>query len=171
MYQFKNKIILFLIICFGVTNPLLAQINEDSELFRALKVKDSLLFDEAFNECKTEHLDNLISEDFEFYHDISGLTNSKESFIESMNFGLCGKTNPYKARRELIKGSLEVYPLYDNGKLYGAIQNGKHRFFETFEGSETAGSYAKFSSLWLIEDNRWKLKRVLSFDHQMPKLN
>ena len=39
---------------------------------------------------------------------------------------------------------------------------------ENFEGKETAGSIAKFSHVWILENKQWKIKRILSFDHQMP---
>ena len=45
--------------------------------------------------------------------------------------------------------------MYNNGTLYGALQNGEHRFFETYKGEEKAGSIAKFSHLWLKEGDQW----------------
>ena len=35
------------------------------------------------------------------------------------------------------------------------------------EKPEKAGSTAKFIHLWILEDNQWKLKRILSYDHKM----
>ena len=76
----------------------------------------------------------------------------------------------YDARRELVDESLEVFPLRDNGVLYGAIQRGIHRFFATEEGEpERETSVARFTHLWLLVDGEWKLKRVLSFDHRSPE--
>lgn len=34
----------------------------------------------------------------------------------------------YKAIRKLEAGSLEVFPMYNDGKLDGALQKGFHRF-------------------------------------------
>lgn len=144
-----------------------AQSNE-RELFDLLKQKDSLLFDIAFNKCDLSQLEILVSENFEFYHDKGGITPGKKQFIESMRNGLCKDTTNYRSRRELIAGSLQVYPLANNGKLYGAIQTGDHRFFELPKGQpERAGSKAKFTHLWLLENGEWKLARVLSYDHKM----
>ena len=82
--------------------------------------------------------------------------------------GICRENNPSKSRRALVEGTLKVYPLYNNGILYGALQNGVHRFFESYQGKpETAGSEAIFSHLWLKEDSQWVLKRVISYDHKM----
>ncbi|ULC59120.1 nuclear transport factor 2 family protein [Flaviramulus sp. BrNp1-15] len=165
----KLKFIVFSIfLVFGSFSTINAQVERNSELFKILKSKDSLLFKIGFNTCDISQFKNLMSEDFEFYHDKSGVLNSKEAFIKVMENGLCAKTNPYKARRELIAGSMKIYPLYNNNELYGAIQNGNHRFFESFEGNETAGNIAKFSHLWIIENKQWHVKRILSFDHQMP---
>ncbi len=160
--------ILFLCI-FSYSMGAFSQLPNNDPLFQILKAKDSLLFDRAFNHCETQLLELLISEDFEFYHDQSGITSSKKDFLKVMRDGICRQNNPFKSRRELITGSLEVYPLYDQGKLYGLLQRGKHRFFETGpSGIEKEGSTALFSHLWLLEDNDWKLKRVLSFYHHNP---
>ena len=144
-----------------------AQSQKDSELFKKLKANDSILFEISFNKCELSVLDNLLAEDLEFYHDKGGITNSKDAFIKVMNNGICKENNPYKSRRELIKGSLEVFPLYENNVLYGALQKGEHRFFEMHKGKEAPGSFAKFTHLWLKEGDQWILKRVISYDHKM----
>jgi len=145
-----------------------AQVSQDSELYTTLKTNDSLLFNVGFNTCDLSQFENLLAGDLEFYHDKSGITNSMSQFMEVMNTGICNPSNTFKARRELIEESLKVFPLYDNGVLYGAIQEGEHRFFEkNGKQPEKAGSVAKFTHLWILENNHWKLKRVLSYDHQM----
>ena len=157
------------IVTFFISGFSLAQ-DKTSHLYHELKVLDSLLFDRAFNQCETRYLEELISEDFEFYHDQAGITNSKEDFLKGIKNGICNPSNSTKSRRELIKESLIIYPLYNNGELYGALQNGNHKFFETNYGIETLGSIAMFSHLWIIEDNSWKLKRVISYDHKSQHL-
>ncbi len=143
--------------------------NSPEELFEMLRKNDSLLFTVGFNTCKMAPFEELISEDFEFYHDRSGVETSKSNFIEQFKNGICG-SDSFSSRRELVDGSLEVFPMVNNGKLYGALQTGVHRFFETRKGEgETAGSIAKFSHLWILEeDGVWRITRVLSYDHQMP---
>jgi hypothetical protein len=142
-----------------------AQSKQDSELFKTLKAKDALLFDRGFNNCDISQLKNLVSEDFEFYHDQAGITPSKEAFIKSIEEEICKLS--YKPRRELVEGSLEVFPLKNNGVLYGAIQIGQHRFFAIEKDKpEYLTSVAKFTHLWKLEKAEWKLLRVLSYDHQ-----
>ena len=72
-----------------------------------------------------------------------------------------------KLTRELINGSLEVFPLKANNILYGAIQRGEHEFYEqkTNEARKKTG-YAKFTSYWELNNGEWRLKRVFSFDHR-----
>ena len=140
--------------------------DDKREIFEALKAKDSLLFHAAFVTCDTITIKALISEDFEFYHDQSGITDSKEAFIEGIR-GLCAL--PYKPRRELEAHSLEAFPLYNQGKLYGAIQTGTHRFYaKEKDKDEYLTSTAKFTHLWILESGEWRLKRVLSYHHIAP---
>lgn len=142
-----------------------AQIAREETLFTTLKAKDSLLFDIGFNTCDIARFPEVISADFVFYHDQSGITHSYQDFVEGIKTGLCsGNVN---TRRELEEASLEVFPLYKEGILYGAIQQGVHRFYNRLpSGGESLGSTARFTHLWLLEDSSWKLSRVLSYDHK-----
>ena len=144
-----------------------AQVDQQSALFKTLKANDSLLFEVSFNKCQLSAIENIMADDLEFYHDQGGITNSKDEFMNVMRNGICSPSNKTKSRRELVAGSLEVFPLYKNGSLYGALQNGEHKFFESYnQKQETAGSIAKFSHLWLKDQDQWVLKRVISYDHQ-----
>ena len=126
---------------------------------------DSLLFDVGFNKCNTEILNELISDDFSFYHDQAGITHSKQAFIESVKNGLCNL--PYKAIRVLDKHSTAIFPLNENDSLYGAIQNGEHSFYALEDFNQKyLTSVAKFTHVWVLENERWKLKSVLSYDHK-----
>ena len=61
--------------------------------------------------------------------------------------------------RELVPGSLEVYPL----PSYGAIQVGTHRFLHPQEPGSIG--QARFIHVWQKTDGAWKLRRVISYDH------
>ena len=68
-----------------------------------------------------------------------------------------------------MDNTLEVFPLYNQGVLYGAIQNGVHEFYIKEANKESRlTSTAKFSHVWLKENDAWLLKRVLSYDHKTP---
>lgn len=141
-----------------------AQGSNERELFHILKEKDSILF-HGFNTCNTVPFEQLISDNFEFYHDEGGVTSSKAAFIDGFKKNVCSLN--YKARRELVEGSLEVYPLKKNGVLYGAVQTGRHRFYAIEKDKpEYLTSVAKFTNLWQLEHGEWKLSRTVSYDHQ-----
>ena len=65
--------------------------------------------------------------------------------------------------RQLVAGSLEVYPLHG----YGAVEIGTHRFYHP--GMEGPAGEAKFVTLWQYKDGAWKVSRVISYDHGAVK--
>lgn len=162
------KLVLVCFLTFCLSFSVFAQADKSSELFRTLKVNDSLLFNQGFNKCDITQFENLVCDKFEFYHDKSGITASKSAFIASIKDGICKLD--YKPYRKLVEESLEVYPLEKNGVLYGAIQMGKHNFYAIEkDNSQHTTSIAKFIHIWLIEHGKWKLSRGISYDHQEEK--
>lgn len=158
----KLSILLWLLL---LSTSTIGQVEKHSTLYKTIKGNDSLLFNIGFNTCDIKQFENLVSEDFEFYHDKGGITNSKSAFIESIRDGLCKLS--YKPRRELDEKSVEVYPLTKDGVLYGAIQNGIHSFYAIEnDKTEYLTTIAKFTHLWILENGNWKLKRGLSYDHR-----
>ncbi len=136
---------------------------EDQQLFETLANLDQRLFG-YFNTCQLEKQKALLAEDIEFYHDKGGLTVSRLELLKS-SYERCANTAT-KLRRELIKGSLEVYPV----KGYGAIQKGTHRFYLTEAAQqEVLVEIAQFTHVWQQSDDGWKITRVLSYDHKPPE--
>jgi len=164
-----NYITFLLVMTLGFVQ---GQAAKDAELFKTLKVQDSLLFNAAFNTCDTAYLESLFVEDFEFYHDKGGLTDSRAAFLKPMKEN-CEKRDmsaSQPAKRILIRNSLEVYPLKKNGVLYGAIQHGIHSFSSlNNEGNYVKGDIAKFTHIWILDNKKWKLKRELSYDHKLQQ--
>lgn len=162
------KALLVALLLAGVPSAAHAQESTESDLFKALKELDDILFERSFNRCEYSVLNDIVSDDFEFYHDSGGFENSKASFIQTVQKNICG--NPaIKPIRKLVAGSLEVFPLYENGVLYGAIQRGEHEFFLRQEGVPLRHtSTARFTHVWIKEGDSWLLKRVLSYDHHSP---
>jgi len=139
--------------------PAYAQARRDTgavdDLLRTIASLDRALFD-AGNRCDLEKLGSFFTDDLEFYHDNGGLVHrSRQSFLESVKVNLCGKV-----RRELVAGTLEVYPMHG----YGALQIGVHRFHHPGDHTEPTGE-AKFIHLWQDKDGMWKITRVISYDH------
>lgn len=67
-------------------------------------------------------------------------------------------------RRELVVGSMEVYPL----KNYGAVQIAVHRFYHRNKGQKEklSGEY-KFIHIWQFADGMWKIARIISYGHDV----
>mgnify|MGYP006200550841 FL=1 len=142
-----------------------AQVAKDSELFLALKKHDSLFFEKSFNECDLAFLEKAIHLDLVFYHDQGGIQN-KTTFLESVKNNICSNPNQ-KPIRKVKSDSLEVFPLYENGVLYGVVQNGMHEFYIREQGKkDVLTSTARFTHVYLWTNNQWILKEVLSYDHQ-----
>ncbi|QTE22786.1 nuclear transport factor 2 family protein [Polaribacter cellanae] len=163
---FKDSVILkiiMVVILFLFSLCSNAQVSKTSELYQTLKSKDSIIFENAFNNCNLKKLKPIIADDFEFYHDVGGIQN-KEQFFEAVKNSICAK--PGNHTRTLIENSLEVFPMKKNGELYGAIQKGKHTFQEKQNGKLTTVGIADFTHLWIFENKIWKLKRVLSYNHK-----
>jgi len=139
--------------------PALDAIKSDAELTRAISTLDTQLFD-AYNNCDIDKLGSLVVDDLEFYHDKTGLMVGKQPFLVAIKNNICGKV-----RRELVKGSLEVYPL----KGYGAVEIGVHRFYHPGTQDHDVVGEAKFVQLWQYKDGAWKVSRVISYDHETVK--
>jgi hypothetical protein len=122
------------------------------ELHDTIARLDSVFFD-AYNTCKLDVFASLVSEDLEFYHDKGGRSTSKDGLVQSIKNNICNKV-----KRELLPGSIEVYPIPN----YGAVQMGAHRFFNQQEAHLGWSRYAKFVTIWKKENNQWSVTRVIS---------
>ena len=145
------------------------QSTESSELSQLLKTQDSLLFHAAFDTCDEAIMSSYFTEDFEFYHDRSGITEGKEAFMAGFRANCAARVagRPQPSKRFLVPNSLQVYPMKNNGELYGAIQHGMHEFeFLNENGEYQKGDIARFTHIWILEDGKWKIRRELSYDHQ-----
>ncbi len=167
MTQRIVNIFLLLII---IANTVLAQSDKLSTLFLELKQQDSLFFERSFNQCDIAYLESRMARDLKFYHDQGGFQDRKK-FFENIKQYICAPTTK-KPIRKVDVNSLEVFPLYNNGKLYGAIQMGVHHFYSREQGKpDIHTNTAKFTHVWLMEDGIWKLSEVLSYDHREPTGN
>ena len=127
-------------------------------LYDDLARMDSVLFHAAFVACDLPTLNSLLTDDVEFYHDKNGFESGQEV---RQSFERLTQACPRDrgVTRELVDGSLQVYPIKD----YGAVQMGVHRFVE--RGASTS-TEARFIHLWRNTGGGWRLTRVLSFDHR-----
>ena len=136
-----------------------AQAQKDSPaneaLYKDIANLDSVLFN-AFNTRDTNTFKNLFSKDLEFFHDKGGLTNYEYTINSLRTTAL--KNNGL--RRDLVKGSLEVYPIPG----YGAMEIGSHTFCHLENGKQDCGTF-KFVQIWQYKNGEWKISRVVSYGH------
>lgn len=127
---------------------------DDQQLYEKIVKLDSLFFD-AYNTCSTniDKYGYFFSENIEFYHDQGGLMTSKQDIINATKKNICGKVT-----RELVKGSIEVYPIKD----FGAIEIGLHKFRNNLEPVGTPSKVGRFMLIWEFKNNEWKIRRVVS---------
>jgi ketosteroid isomerase-like protein len=124
------------------------------ELFKTIQALDSQFFD-AYNHCDLATISSMVADDLEFYHDKTGLAIGRQALLDGLKNNICNKVT-----RELVPGTLEVYPM----AKYGAVEIGVHRF--RHPGHDDDVGEAKFVQLWHYQDGKWKIARVISFDHQ-----
>jgi hypothetical protein len=124
-------------------------------LYKTIAALDATLFD-AYNRCDLDKLGSMVAPDLEFYHDQTGLALGRQSLVDGVRNNICGKVH-----RELVPGSLEIYPI----KGYGAVEIGIHRFTHPNHPEGDIMGEAKFIHVWQLKDGVWLVKRVLSFDH------
>jgi hypothetical protein len=135
-------------------------IKSQAELEKTVTALDAALFN-AYNRCELEKFSAFFTDDVEFYHDQGGVTLGREKLTESLRNNICGKVT-----RELVPGSLRIYPM----KGYGAVQIGVHRFHHPGRNDTEPVGEARFIHLWQYKDGGWKITRVISFDHHaLPK--
>jgi hypothetical protein len=123
---------------------------DNQKLYDTIVYLDSVFFG-AYNTCNMELQADFYADDIEFYHDKGGLMTSKQELLDAIRKNICGKVT-----RELVKGSIEVYPI----GTYGAVEMGFHKFHNLVEGSISGG--AKFVVIWVNDAGKWKVSRVIS---------
>jgi uncharacterized protein DUF4440 len=127
---------------------------DDQKLYDTILHLDSLFF-HYYNTCDV-NLDKyaaFYSDSIEFYHDYGGLNTSKTEIVDATKRNICGKVT-----RELVKGSIEVYPI----KNYGAIEMGLHQFHNNQEKEPAVPRISRFIVIWKYKSGEWKIARVVS---------
>jgi ketosteroid isomerase-like protein len=130
----------------------------DRELYDSIAYLDSIFFN-AFNTKDLDKVKAFLSDDLEFYHDLGGVTN----YTQNIDAYKGAFESERKLRTEIIRRTLEVYPIKD----YGAVETGIHRFYATEKGQqEKLSSEAKFVQVWQKKNGGWKITRIISYGHQ-----
>jgi hypothetical protein len=125
-------------------------------LYRKIAGMDSVLFT-AFNNRDTNKFKELFTKNLEFYHDKDGLT----GYDHTINFAEAVAKMDNHLKRELVRGSLEVYPIPG----YGAMEIGMQTFCHIENGKQDCGTF-KFVHIWQNDNGVWKISRVISYGHK-----
>lgn len=141
-------------LCLSIAAAPAAVYAADDGLFHRIESMDRELF-AAFNACNLKKLESFFAPNLEFYHDKGGVTWTRARFIADVKKNVCGKF-----RRELVAGSMEVWPLGN----YGAVYSGSHVFCKT--GATGCEGIGRFMHIWEHKRGQWKITRVISYDHR-----
>ena len=133
------------------TDSIPAYVPANKELYQKIVELDKQYFD-AYNQCDLKKQESMYSENLEFFHDKGGLSTSRDGIISSIQENICGKVT-----RELVKGSIEVYPINN----YGAVEIGYHKFSNKLESNETP-KLSKFIIIWQNQNDQWQITKVIS---------
>lgn len=126
-----------------------------NELYQHIARLDAEMF-AAFNTHDIPKLMGYFAPDLEFYHDKGGLATYAQT---EQGFTQMSKQSP-DIHRDLMPGSLEVYPIPG----YGAMEIGSHRFCHQENGKPDCGTF-KFTMLWQQKAGVWRVTRVVSYGH------
>ena len=138
--------------------------NEKDNLSATILHEDGQFWD-AYNRCDVEKMSEFFWPDIEFYHDKGGPTIGAGPLLETIKKNLCGNPNSH-LRREEVPGTAKAFPLEQNGLLYGAVLYGEHYFYVNDKCKpEFRDGMAKYFDVWLLKDGKWKMSRVVSYDH------
>jgi hypothetical protein len=159
MQHLKNSAASFLV-CLILCSHLSANAQtpaykpDDQKLYEEILRLDSIFF-AAYNTCDVhlQEYGDFYSDSIEFYHDQGGLMTSKQALIDATKKNICGKVT-----RELVKNSVEVYPIKD----YGAIEIGFHKFHNNTEKPGTPSNPGRFVIIWQHKNETWKITTVIS---------
>jgi Domain of unknown function (DUF4440) len=129
-----------------------------SGLYQEIADMDRRLF-KAFNERDLNTMATIFDKDLELYHDREGRANYQQN-IDTFPRHFAEET---RVRRELVEGTMQVYPLMG----YGAVQLCIQRFYTTEKGkAEQLSATSRLINLWRYEGGKWTLERVISYDHR-----
>jgi len=138
-----------------------------SQMSEQIAAKDRELFAAVFDACDADKVRALVTDDLEFFHDKDGLSETSGAKFADDIRQHCERVKSgvdFRARREIVAGSLAVYPLNN----YGAVETGVHRFFAVADGKpDLLTETAQFLHVWKNDAGQWKLARVISYNHTL----
>lgn len=127
----------------------------------AVRAADAAFW-QAFGACDAAAMAKYLTEDVEFYHDMTGLTRTRAGVVASLVNGPCG-TPGLHMRRELVGPTAHYQPVPG----HGAMWSGDHLFYaRKGDAAERPATHARFMVIWRDVAGQWQMSRVISYDHQ-----
>jgi Domain of unknown function (DUF4440) len=138
-----------------------------AEMTAAIAKADADLFAAVFDQCDAGKVAATLTPDFRFVHDKDG-ESTRADFVKNLK-GHCDRVKTgedFPARRELVPGSLEVWPI----NKYGALEIGVHRFYARIKDKpETLTETGNFMILWKQEGGKWLMAESISYGHKLAE--
>jgi hypothetical protein len=144
-----------------LASSVVVQAAPPDDLTATIAALDTAAF-AAFNDCaapgKLDKYASYFAPDVEFYHDLGGVTWTRADMIAQTRANVCGKF-----QRELVPGTLQVWPIKD----FGALARGTHRFchFKPDGTTHPCEGQAEFTILWRHQGDAWTITRAFSYGH------
>jgi hypothetical protein len=155
---------MLLVLALAMADPI--ALPQGPALTEAVRARDAELFALMFEGCDPERLRTMVTPDFEMYHDRDGVVaRSADAFVADYAHSCHERQAPnaWRSRRALVAESLNVHPVPG----YGAIEDGVHVFYERRGGGpERLAGRARFTQIWALTADGWRLARVLSYGHE-----
>lgn len=140
---------------------------QTAEMTAAIAKADADLFAAVFDQCDAGKVAAMTTDDFRFVHDKDG-ESTRADFVRNLK-GHCDRVKTgedFPARRELVPGSLEVWPI----NKYGALEIGVHRFYARIKGKpETLTETGNFMILWKQVGGKWLMAESISYGHKLAE--
>jgi hypothetical protein len=135
-------------------------------LKQAILSRDAEFFELYFTGCDPERLMTMLTPDLEFYHDKGGFAfRDAEAMVADYAKTCAAKKAPdaWRSRRALVPATVRIDPIPG----YGAIEDGEHYFYEgQSDGPQKRVGYGRFTIVWVLSPDGWRLSRCLSFAHR-----
>jgi uncharacterized protein DUF4440 len=164
MSKTSGRLLSLCLIALGTLPPPLHAEAPPVDVAAAVGARDAAFW-KAYNTCDVAGMGDFFTEDVEFYHDRGGMTVGRAALVGTIRDNLCSKPD-WRLRREVVEGSVRVFPLQKDDVTYGAVFSGEHVFYIVENGQPgRLDGHARFTHLWRLEDGTWKMSRVLSYDH------
>jgi hypothetical protein len=142
------------------------EVPKGAELERQIAARDAELFRLVFEQCDPARLRTMVDPGFEMFHDKGGMVaRTSEDFVADYAKSCEEKKAPnaWRSRRELVAGTMRVYPVPG----YGAIEEADHVFYERQgDGPEKLVGKGRLAQVWSLSESGWRLARVLSYAHE-----